>query len=104
MHARAVAVIARRADTDNVQGNDVGTQYRSAVFYTNEEQRKVAEETKESTQDYLGSTRGIGPVVTEIVNADGHKFWEAEEKHQQYLAKRGQSSAKGDTSAIRCYG
>ncbi len=63
----------------NRQGPDVGTQYRSAVFYTSEEQKKTAE----ALIDLLGE-RGYD-VVTEVVPAS--VFWAAEEYHQNYLAK-----------------
>ena len=81
----------------NAQGNDVGTQYRSGIYYHTEEQKKIAEEKK-------GQVAGA---VTEIQAAD--TFWPAEEYHQQYLEKggrfgSGQSAAKGCTDKIRCYG
>jgi len=82
--------------TLNRQGNDVGKQYRSAIFYTTEAQRIVALEEKEVAQQRLGKT-----VVTEITPAP--LFWKAEEYHQQYLQKHGISAKKGDTSAIPCY-
>lgn len=68
--------------TLNRQGNDVGTQYRSAIFYHDEEQRKVAEEVKASV-DRSGKWKR--PVVTEIVPAE--PFCRAEEYHQDYLVK-----------------
>jgi len=82
--------------TLNRQGNDVGIQYRSAVFYTTEAQRLVAQEEKAVAQQRLGKT-----VVTEITPAP--TFWKAEEYHQQYLQKHGIGARKGDTSAIPCY-
>ena len=69
----------------NRQGPDVGTQYRSVVFFHDDEQRRLAEETKREAQ-----ARHPRPVVTEIVPAQ--RFWPAEEYHQQYLEKRGLSS------------
>ncbi len=68
------------------QGNDVGTQYRSAIFWTTEEQRAVAEKTRDAYQDVL-TARGIGPITTEIEPAAEHTFYYAEEYHQQYLHK-----------------
>jgi len=68
--------------TLNQQGNDVGTQYRSAIFYNSEEQRRIAEEVK-ARVDQSGKWRR--PVVTEIVPAG--TFFEAEEYHQDYLVK-----------------
>jgi peptide methionine sulfoxide reductase msrA/msrB len=68
--------------TPNRQGNDVGTQYRSAIFYTSEEQRAVAEEVKARVD---ASGKWKRPVVTEIVPASD--FWVAEDYHQDYLEK-----------------
>jgi peptide-methionine (S)-S-oxide reductase len=65
------------------QGNDVGTSYRSAIFYTSDEQRKVAEET---IADANASGLWPGKVVTEVEPAGN--FWEAEPEHQDYLEKR----------------
>jgi peptide-methionine (S)-S-oxide reductase len=73
--------------TPNRQGPDVGTQYRSAIYYANPEQQKLAEESK-ARLDASGKFRN--PIVTEITPAP--KFHRAEEYHQQYLEKRGQSS------------
>lgn len=66
--------------TRNRQGNDVGTSYRSAIFYTNEEQRRIAEDT---IADVDASGLWPGKVVTEVVPA--REFWEAEPEHQDYL-------------------
>jgi peptide-methionine (S)-S-oxide reductase len=68
----------------NRQGPDIGTQYRTAIFYHSNEQREAAEASKKVLQD---SGRFRRPVVTEIVAAP--TFWPAEEYHQQYLLKRG---------------
>ncbi len=68
--------------TPNRQHNDVGTQYRSAIFYTSDAQRAVAEQVKAATGL---SGRFKRPVVTEIVQAS--EFHSAEEYHQQYLVK-----------------
>jgi len=68
--------------TLNRQGNDVGTSYRSAIFYHSEEQRRTAERVKASV-DRSGKWKN--PVVTEIVPAG--EFWPAEEEHQKYLLK-----------------
>jgi len=68
--------------TLNRQGNDIGTSYRSAIFYTDDEQRRVAEET---IADVEGSGRWPGKVVTEVVPAGA--FWEAEPEHQDYLER-----------------
>jgi peptide-methionine (S)-S-oxide reductase len=72
--------------TLNRQGPDVGTQYRSVIFYHSPEQKKTAEALREK----LGqSGRFPRPIVTQIEPAPA--FWRAEEYHQRYLAKRGQS-------------
>ena len=68
--------------TMNRQGNDEGTQYRSAIFYESEEQRRVAEKVKASVE---ASGKWKRPIVTQIVPAT--KFWPAEEYHQNYLQK-----------------
>jgi peptide-methionine (S)-S-oxide reductase len=68
--------------TLNRQGNDIGTSYRSAIFYTDDEQRRVAEET---IADVQGSGRWPGKVVTEVTPAGA--FWEAEPEHQDYLER-----------------
>jgi peptide-methionine (S)-S-oxide reductase len=72
--------------TLNRQGPDIGTQYRSAVFYESEAQRAQAEAVKAELQ---ASGRFPRPIVTEITPATN--FWLAEDYHQQYLAKRGLS-------------
>ena len=66
------------------QGNDVGTQYRSAVFYADDAERRVAEATRDRYQAALAA-RGHGRITTEI--APAREFYYAEEYHQQYLAK-----------------
>ena len=68
--------------TKNRQGNDVGTSYRSAIFYTSEEQKQVALDTIE---DVNASGLWPGKVVTEV-EAFGD-FWEAEPEHQDYLVR-----------------
>jgi len=65
--------------TLNRQGNDVGTQYRSVIFYHNEEQRKIAERVKKEMNDD-GTWKD--PIVTEIVPFE--KFYRAEDYHQNY--------------------
>ena len=66
------------------QGNDVGTQYRSAVYTYDDEQRRLAEASRAGYQKVL-SAAGYGPITTEIAPAP--EFYFAEEYHQQYLAK-----------------
>eukprot|EP01025_Chloroclados_australasicus_P057848 TRINITY_DN7230_c0_g1_i1.p1 TRINITY_DN7230_c0_g1~~TRINITY_DN7230_c0_g1_i1.p1 ORF type:complete len:194 (+),score=13.58 TRINITY_DN7230_c0_g1_i1:25-606(+) len=81
----------------NRQGNDVGTQYRSGIYYHSTDQKQIAENVNSRFQ---GSVVEIQPIT---------KFWPAEEFHQQYLEKggrfgKGQSASKGCTDPIRCYG
>lgn len=66
------------------QGNDVGTTYRSAIFYTTDEQKALAEASRQAYQRAL-TAAGAGAVTTEITRAD--EFYFAEAEHQQYLAK-----------------
>jgi peptide-methionine (S)-S-oxide reductase len=66
------------------QGNDVGTQYRSAVYVHSEAQRRAAEASRDAYARALGE-RGFGAITTEIREAPA--FYYAEEYHQQYLAK-----------------
>ena len=66
------------------QGNDRGTQYRSAIYWTTETQRKLAEASRDSYEQGLAAV-GKGPVTTEIREAP--EFYHAEDYHQQYLAK-----------------
>ncbi len=68
--------------TKNRQGNDIGTSYRSAIFYIGDEQRRIAEET---IADVDASGLWPGKVVTEVAPAGD--FWEAEPEHQDYLQK-----------------
>jgi peptide-methionine (S)-S-oxide reductase len=66
------------------QGNDVGTQYRSTIYWYGDEQRKAAEASRESYQKALGAA-GHGAITTELREAP--EFYYAEDYHQQYLAK-----------------
>ncbi len=68
--------------TKNRQGNDLGTSYRSAIFYASDEQRKVAEATIAEVDN---SGLWPGRVVTEVTPAG--PFWEAEPEHQDYLER-----------------
>ena len=88
--------------TLNQQGNDVGTQYRSGIYYHNDEQKQIAEEVKERMQSQFGNS--IVSEVEEIRN-----FNRAEEYHQQFLERGGrfgkpQSASKNCTDPVRCYG
>ena len=66
------------------QGNDVGTQYRSAIYWMNDAQRAAAEKSQADFQARLAAA-GFGPITTEIAKAPEYYF--AEDYHQQYLAK-----------------
>ncbi len=83
--------------TKNSQGNDFGTQYRSGIYYHNEDQKQKA--LSSLRREQLKYKRQI---VTEIEPIA--KYYAAEDYHQQYLEKGGQCARKGDISAIRCYG
>ncbi|MEI8377062.1 MAG: peptide-methionine (S)-S-oxide reductase MsrA [bacterium] len=73
----------------NRQGFDTGTQYRSAIFYLNEEQKNSAQNSKETLEK---SQKFDKPIATQIVPAK--EFYRAEEYHQQYFEKRGGGSCK----------
>lgn len=70
--------------TLNRQGPDVGTQYRSAIFYHSEEQKELAQASKERLEK---SGQFKQPIVTEITPAP--EFWKAEDYHQKYFEKHG---------------
>lgn len=73
--------------TPNQQGPDIGTQYRSAIFYHNDVQKKDAEQSKKELEK---SGKFNHPIVTEIVPAT--VFYKAEEYHQLYLMKKGKQN------------
>lgn len=75
--------------TPNKQGPDVGSQYRSVIFYHNKKQKELAEKSKEVLEN---SGRWRNPIVTQIVPTS--TFWKAEEYHQKYLHKRGLTSCR----------
>jgi peptide-methionine (S)-S-oxide reductase len=75
----------------NRQGPDVGKQYRSVIFYHDDEQQKAAEESKAALEAIRRYRR---PIATQIVPAE--PFYPAEDYHQQYLAKRGLDSCSGE--------
>jgi peptide-methionine (S)-S-oxide reductase len=75
--------------TLNRQGPDVGTQYRSAVYYHDADQQAAAADAKQKLE---ATGRLNGSIVTEITSAPA--FFRAEEYHQQYLEKRGQGSCR----------
>lgn len=68
--------------TKDRQGNDIGTSYRSAIYYLNDEQKQIAEDT---IRDVDASGLWPGKVVTEVAQAG--PFWEAEPEHQDYLQR-----------------
>ena len=70
----------------NQQGGDIGTQYRSAIYTTSDDQLKQAIASKDIYQAELDKN-GIGKIVTQILPASGVTYWLAEEYHQKYLAK-----------------
>jgi peptide-methionine (S)-S-oxide reductase len=69
------------------QGNDVGTQYRSAIFVRDEAQRSTAEASKAAYQERL-TAAGYGMITTDIVGPPAPEFFFAEDYHQQYLDKQ----------------
>nr|CAH66968.1 H0525D09.8 [Oryza sativa]CAH67691.1 H0510A06.16 [Oryza sativa] len=79
------------------QGDEAGTQYRSGIYYYTAEQERVARESLEAMQEEWKEK-----IVTEILPA--RRFYPAEEYHQRYLEKGGQSAQKGCTDPIRRYG
>mmetsp|Transcript_20382 Transcript_20382/g.19697 ORF Transcript_20382/g.19697 Transcript_20382/m.19697 type:complete len:190 (-) Transcript_20382:181-750(-) len=83
--------------TLNRQGGDSGTQYRSGIYYTSEEQKKALAASIIKEQ-----TKYTSPIVTEVKEAA--TWYPAEGYHQQYLQKGGQCAGKGDLTPIRCYG
>ncbi len=81
------------------QGNDVGTQYRSAVYATSAAQREAAERSREMYQERLRAA-GYGGISTEI--ADAGPFYYAEDYHQQYLAKNPNGYCGLDGTGVSC--
>ena len=66
------------------QGNDIGTQYRSGIYFSNEEEKAIIKKTMEQYQAQL-KANGLGQITTEVKEA--YQFYYAEHYHQQYLAK-----------------
>ena len=83
----------------NRQGNDVGTQYRSAVFYYNEDQRDKALAARE-VYNAAYAAKGYGPITTEISAAGDYYF--AEDYHQQYLAKNPGGYCNHGPTGVSC--
>ncbi len=110
---RLLGLFFERVDptTANRQGNDVGSQYRSGIYYHDGEQKQLAEKAIADVNAKLASNvfrRVLGTKVeTELLPATD--YYLAEEYHQQYLSKggrfgTGQSATKGCKDQIRCYG
>jgi len=70
----------------NQQGGDIGTQYRSAIFTTDDQQMATALASCSAYQKVL-TAAGLDEICTEILSADGIEYYEAEEYHQKYLQK-----------------
>ncbi len=81
------------------QGNDLGTQYRSAVFAVDAEQRAAAESSRDMYAERLREA-GYGPITTEIVDAG--PFYYAEDYHQQYLAKNPNGYCPDHSTGVSC--
>jgi peptide-methionine (S)-S-oxide reductase len=81
------------------QGADVGTQYRSAIYYYSEEQRVAAEHSREIYQQRL-TTAGFGAITTEIAPAP--EFYYSEDYHQQYLAKNPRGYCGHGGTGVSC--
>jgi peptide-methionine (S)-S-oxide reductase len=81
------------------QGNDLGTQYRSAIYFANPEQQRAAEASRVAYQPVL-SKAGYGPITTEIQPAP--PFYYAEDYHQQYLAKNPAGYCGLGGTGVRC--
>ena len=81
------------------QGNDHGSQYRSAIYVADEAQRRAAEASREAYQQRL-TDAGYGPITTEI--RDAGAFYYAEEYHQEYLAKNPGGYCPDHSTGISC--
>ncbi|GAA2516607.1 peptide-methionine (S)-S-oxide reductase MsrA [Rarobacter incanus] len=84
------------------QGNDVGTQYRSAIYWTDEAQRDLAIETRDVFAPRLAAA-GFPPITTEIVSAaQAGPFYLAEDYHQQYLVKNPNGYCPVHSTGVSC--
>ncbi len=81
------------------QGPDVGTQYRSAIYWHDEGQRRAAEASRDKYQELLAAA-GYGPITTEVREAP--TFYYAEDYHQQFLAKNPGRSCSEQGTGVRC--
>jgi len=82
------------------QGNDVGTQYRSAIFVRDAEQRATAEASKAMYQERL-TAAGYGAITTEILDASTNPFYFAEDYHQQYLVTNPSGYCPNHSTGVR---
>jgi peptide methionine sulfoxide reductase msrA/msrB len=82
----------------NRQGNDVGNNYRSAIYWTNDEQKNIAIDTGLIYQKLL-SAKGYGDIVTEMAALD--KFWPAEDYHQDYIARNPNGYCPDHSTGVR---
>jgi peptide-methionine (S)-S-oxide reductase len=83
------------------QGNDVGTQYRSAIFPRSETQRAMAIASRDVYQERLIAS-GIGPITTEITELPVPEFYFAEDYHQQYLSKNPAGYCPDHGTGVSC--
>jgi peptide-methionine (S)-S-oxide reductase len=83
------------------QGNDAGTQYRSAIFPRNAEQRSVAIASRDAYQQRL-TAAGFGPITTEISGPPAPEFYFAEDYHQQYLSKNPNGYCPDHGTGVSC--
>ncbi|HYN69706.1 MAG TPA: peptide-methionine (S)-S-oxide reductase MsrA [Candidatus Eisenbacteria bacterium] len=83
------------------QGNDVGTQYRSAIFVHTDDQRRAAEASREMYQERL-SEKGFGAIATEIAGPPAPTFFFAEDYHQQYLDKNPNGYCPDHSTGVSC--
>ena len=81
------------------QGNDVGTQYRSAIYTYSDEQKNAAEASRQAYQRELNKA-GYGEITTDIVDAP--PFYFAEDYHQQYLAKNPNGYCPDHSTGVSC--
>ena len=88
--------------TANRQGNDIGTAYRSAIFWTTPEQEAAARTTREAFQGELTRVRA-GDITTQLASAqDAGTFWYAEDYHQQYLHKNPNGYCNHGPNGLTC--
>ena len=84
----------------NGQGNDIGDNYRSAIYWTNDDQKSIALNTKEQFQPLL-TAKGYGNITTEIKPLK--KFWPAEYYHQDYLSKNPNGYCPNHSTGVKFF-